>query len=139
MVTHDDEVLATVLDLAAALDADDFDRVAGHLHQDVEYTIDGSTHRGREAVVASYRQGSAAARRIFDQVDFSHSIVQQVGETVRVDFGDRLTADGEVFHHRSIQDITVDQDRRVTNIVDQPVEGQRARLDEFMSRHGRSR
>ncbi len=134
-----DDVLATVLDFAAALDHDDFERVAEHLDSDVTYIIDGVTHRGPEAVVESYRQGSAAARRIFDDVEFSHSIVWHHDDTVRVDFSDRLTADGDTFQHHSIQDITVDRDRRVTAIVDQPIDGQRARLDDFMTRHARTR
>ena len=134
-----DDVIAVVLDLAAALDQDDFERVERHLHADVVYLIGGIAHRGPDAVVDSYRQGSATARRIFDHVEFSHSIVSRDADTVRVDFGDRLVADGDVFDHHSIQDITVDRDRRVTNIVDQPVDGQRVRLDEFMTRHARRR
>jgi ketosteroid isomerase-like protein len=134
-----DDVLATVLDFALALDHDDFERVAAHLAKDVTYIIDDVTHRGPEAVVESYRQGSAAARRVFDDVDFSHSIVWHKGDTVRVDFSDRLTADGDTFQHHSMQDITVDRDRCVTVIVDQPIDGQRARLDEFMTSHNRIR
>jgi hypothetical protein len=134
-----DHALATVLDLAAALDADDFERVAEHLHPEVTYTIDGVTHRGPDAVVASYRRGSATARRIFDDVEFGHSLVRRVDDTFRVDFSDRLLADGEVFLHHSVQDITVDHDQLVTSIVDQPLDGQRAPLDEFMARHDRHR
>jgi hypothetical protein len=96
MVTSDvDDVLAIVRDFAVALDQDDFERVADHLDSDVTYTIDGVTHRGPEAVVESYRRGSAAARRIFDDVEFSHSVVRHGDDKVRVDFSDRLTADGE--------------------------------------------
>lgn len=139
-MTHGaDDVLTTVLDFAAALDSDDFERVAEHLDNDVTYSIDGVTHRGRGDVVDSYRQGSATARRIFDEVEFSHSIVTHDGETVRVDFSDRLTADGDVFEHHSVQDVTVGADGHVVRIVDRPVDGQRALLDDFMSRHDLTR
>jgi hypothetical protein len=68
------------------------------------------------------------------------AVVGPVGDrTIRVDFSDRLTAGGEQFEHHSIQDITVDVADRVTHIVDRHVEGQRGRLDEFMSRHRRVR
>ena len=134
-----DDSLATVLDFAAALDGDDFEHVARLLDDDVVYLIDGVTHRGPDAVVASYRQGSAAARRIFDHVEFTHSVVSRDGDTFRVDFSDRLTADDEAFHHHSIQDITVDRHGLVVGIVDQPVVGQRDRLEEFMARHARRR
>ena len=136
MVTHDgDRALATVSDFASALDNDDFARVARHLHRDVVYTIGGITHRGPKAVVESYRNGSATARRIFDHVEFSHSIVWHDHDTVRIDFSDRLGADGDVFHHHSIQDITVGRHGQVTSIVDRPVDDQRAALDDFMARH----
>jgi hypothetical protein len=132
--------LIAVAGLALALDLDDFDGVIRYLHPDVVYEIGGATHRGAAAVVESYRSGSAAAREIFDHVEFDHTILGPVGDrTIRVDFSDRLTADGEVFEHHSIQDITVDLTDRVTYIVDRHVEGQRSRLDEFMSRHQRVR
>ena len=132
--------LSAVAGLALALDRDDFDGVIQYLHPDVVYEIGGVTHRGAAAVVESYRSGSASAREIFDDVEFDHTVLGQVGDrTIRVDFSDRLTADGEQFEHHSIQDITVDLMDRVTHIVDRPVEGQRSRLDEFMSRHQRVR
>jgi hypothetical protein len=130
--------LTAIAGLALALDRDDFDAVAHHLHSDVVYEIGDDTHRGAFAVVESYRTGSASAREIFDEVEYDHCVLGLVGDrTVRVDFSDRLTADGEVFEHHSVQDITVDSAGRVTHIVDRAVEGQRGRLDEFMARHHR--
>jgi hypothetical protein len=132
--------LAAIAELAAALDRDDLDAVMRHLHAGVVYEIGGETHRGASAVVESYRSGSASAREVFDDVEYDHDVLGLVGDrTVRVDFSDRLTADGEVFEHHSVQDMTVDRTGRVTYIVDQPVEGQRSRLEEFMARHHRVR
>lgn len=140
MVTSDAAgALAIVLAFAAALDDDDFERVARHLDNDVVYIIGGVTHRGPDAVVDSYRSGSVTARRIFDRVEFTHSVVWHDDDTIRIDFSDRLTADGDAFDHHSVQDVTVDRGRRIVSIIDQPVHGQRALLDEFMTRHGRSR
>lgn len=132
--------LSAVAGLARALDRDDFEGVMQYLHPDVVYEIEGVTHRGVPAVVESYRSGSASAREIFDHVEFDHSFLGPVGDrTIRVDFSDRLTADGEQFEHHSIQDITVDLTDRITHIVDRPIEGQHSRLDEFMTRHQRVR
>jgi hypothetical protein len=132
--------ITLVAGLAQALDRDDFDGVMDCLDPDVVYEIGGTAHRGAAAVVESYRSGSASARDIFDHVEYDHTVLGLVGDrTVRVDFSDRLTADGEMFEHHSVQDMTVDRTGRVTHIVDVAVEGQRSRLDEFMSRHHRVR
>lgn len=132
--------LGVVSTLANALDADDFGRVEACLHPDVTYRINGATQRGPGEVVKSYRAGSALARSIFDHVEFGHKIVGFVGrDTIRVDFSDRLEANGESFEHHSVQDVTVDPSGTILAIVDQPVTGQQTRLDEFMNRHGLSR
>jgi len=123
--------------LAEALDADDFDRVEACLHPDVDYRIGGATHHGSAAVVASYRTGSELAQRLFDQVDYGHTIVESApGPTVRVDFSDLLRVSGALFEHHSVQDITVHSNGTIIAIVDQPVAGQRELLDAFMDRHG---
>ena len=133
----DASALDTVKRLASALDADDFARVEACLHPDVDYRTDGATHHGPAAVVASYRAGSELARTLFDQVHFAHTIVATTdGPTIRVDFSDLLQVRGATFEHHSVQDITVDPSGKVVTIVDQPVAGQRERLDAFMGRHG---
>lgn len=133
----DPDVLAAVEALADALDADDFGSVESHLHPQVTYRIGGTEHCGPRDVVASYRAGSALARRLFDRVEFAHTIVGLVGErTVRVDFVDVLGAGGDALEHHSVQDVTVDADGSVVEIVDHPVEGEAARLEEFLARHG---
>ena len=126
--------------LASDLDADDVESVKTMLRGDVEYRIGDEVHQGPDAVVASYRNGSALARRIFEQVEYSHEIVGLVGErTVRIDYADDLSANGEHFEHHSIQDVEVGRDGRVVTITDQPVAGQQERVAAFMARHGLTR
>lgn len=126
--------------LATALDADGFDALPPMLDDDVVYRIGGDEHRGPAAVVASYRSGSALARRLFDLVEFSHRIVGTVADrTVRIDFADILHAGGEQLEHHSVQDVVVGDDGRVLSITDRPVEGERARVGAFMERHGLTR
>jgi hypothetical protein len=80
------------------------------------------------------------ARGLFDRVDFDHRLVGLVApRTVRVDFSDRLEVGGDVFDHHSVQDIEVGDDAAIVSIVDQPVDGQRERLDAFMKVHGLTR
>ena len=132
--------LDVVGQLARALDADDFDTLRSLLHPDVLYRIGTQVHRGQDAVIKSYSAGSALARELFDHVVFDHTVLGLVGDrTVRVDFSDRLEAAGAVFDHHSVQDVEVDDDGSVVVIVDQPVVGQRERLDAFMEKHGLTR
>ncbi len=123
--------------LARALDEDDFVTVRSLLDPEVTYRIGSELHRGPDAVVQSYSEGSALARHLFDRVGFDHTVVGLVDDrTVRVDFSDRLEVAGDVFDHHSVQDIVVGERSMIVSIVDQPVTGQRERLDGFMRDHG---
>jgi len=126
--------------LATALDADDFDSLLAMFDDEVVYRIADDEHHGPEAVVASYCAGSTLARRIFEQVEYSHEIIGLVADrTIRIDFADKLHANGEQLDHHSIQDIEVGEDGRIVSVTDRPVEGQQERVDAFMDRHGLTR
>ena len=126
--------------LASALDADDFDSVEAMLGDDVTYRIGDAVHHGPDAVVASYRNGSELAQRIFERVAYSHEVIGLVGQrTVRVDFADALHAGGETLDHHSVQDVEVGRDGRIISIIDQPVDGQQERVADFLARHGLTR
>jgi hypothetical protein len=123
--------------LAVALDADDFVAVGSLLDADVIYRVGDDEHRGPAAVVESYRSGSELARRLFDFVEFSHTIVGLVAErTARIDFADLLHVGVESLEHHSVQDVIVGVDGQVVLITDQPLDGERARVAAFMDRHG---
>jgi len=126
--------------LASALDADSFESLVTMFDEGVVYRIGDEEHHGPAAVIASYRDGSALARRIFETVEYSHEIVGIVSDrTVRIDFADTLHANGEQLDRHSIQDIEVGDDGRIVSITDQPVVGQREQDDAFMARHGLTR
>ena len=130
--------LATVL--SSIHDADYFATVAKMLSDDVKYRIGDAAHQGPDAVAGSYRDGSAMARRIFEKVEYSHEIIGLVGEcTVRIDYADNLSANGEHIEHHSIQDVEVGHDGRIVTITDQPVAGQQERIAAFLARHGLTR
>jgi hypothetical protein len=129
------EVRTVVAELADALDADDFDGVQRRLANDCVYRIGGQRHVGPEAVVASYRDGSQLARRLFDKVIFTHEIVSEPSaDSVLVDYRDELIAGGEWFSHRSRQRITV-EGGLVSRITDIPIPGEKEALAAFMQRH----
>ena len=132
--------MVVVAAFAAALDSDDFASLGALLEQGVAYCIGEHKHMGPAAVVASYAAGSALARRVFDRVEYSHTLVGLVARsTVRVDFADRLYANGERLDHHSIQDVTVGGNGLIVSIADLSVPGHREQVDAFMARHGLSR
>ena len=126
----DVDLLQVAAALASALDADDFESVAEMLGDDVEYRIGDVVHQGPDAVVASYRNGSASARRIFEQVEYSHEIIGLVGEhTVRIDYADDLSADGEhIEHHRAHPDVVDPAVVVIPNRIDRRGTDQAAKL-----------
>lgn len=124
--------------LAHALDIDDYATAASLVADDCVYTIRDKTLIGPE-IVESYRKASEQANETFDEVGFAHAIVGEVGKhTFRIHFFDELVIGGERIVHVSEQDVTVHPDRGVVRIIDNPVEGERQKLDAFLKDHGPS-
>ena len=121
--------------MATALDHDDYEGAHGLLHPEVVYEIGEETLHGPDAVVESYRSSSEMAHGLFDTVGYGHEIVETEGPTFTVRYRDVLTVDGETHTHFARQEMTVGSDRTVARIVDRPVPGERAKVDEFMARH----
>lgn len=128
----------TVERLARALDTDDYDTAASLIADDCVYTIGDKTLIGPE-VVESYRKASEQAHEIFDDVGFEHALMGEVAKhTYRIHFFDELVIGGERIVHLSEQDVTVHPDRGVVRIVDNPVKGEREKVDAFLRDHGSS-
>jgi hypothetical protein len=126
--------------LAQALDADDYEAAAATMADDVVYTIGDRVLHGPEDIVASYRDASAMARRLFDEVEYDHEVFPtEDPNTFRVSYSDILTAGGETLAHMAEQHVTVSSESGVTNIVNVDVPGEREKVDEFLTRHGLSR
>ncbi len=126
--------------LAQALDADDYEAAAATMADDVVYTIGDRVLNGPEEIVASYREASAMARRLFDEVAYDHEVFPtDEPNTFRVSYSDILTVGGETLAHMAEQHVTVLPGAGVTNIVNVDVSGEREKIDEFLTRHGLSR
>ncbi len=137
MPTTDPDPTVVVARFAAALDADDFDDTVEQLIAvDCVCTIGEATHLGPEAITASYRHGSALARRLFDTVLFTHEFVAVDDHTFLVDFADVLTFRGDALDHHSVQEVTVGRGGDVTRIRDVTDPSERAKAHEFETRHG---
>lgn len=126
--------------LARALDADDFEGAAGTMSDQVVYTIGDRVLRGPEEIVASYREASEMARRLFDEVGYDHEVhPTEDPDTFRISYSDIFTVDGDTLAHEAEQHVTVAPGVGVVRIVDVEVPGERERVDEFLARHGLSR
>ncbi len=125
--------------LARALDNDDYETARTALAPDVRYEVKGSVLEGPEAVLESYRGASEMAHRVFDAVGYDHEITSEDGKTFVVNYTDALTIEDETLVHHARQIYTVEPGRGVTQIVNVELPGEADRVDQFLSRYGRSR
>ncbi len=126
--------------LARALDADDYEMAASVLSDQVEYSIGGDVINGPVAVLASYREASEMAHRLFDSVAYGHEVSATDDPLVfRVSYSDELTVGDETLKHMAEQHVTVAADGGVVKLVNVDLPGEREKVDEFMARHGLSR
>jgi hypothetical protein len=126
--------------LARALDGDDYETAAAVMADNVVYSIGDIVLHGREEIVASYREASAMARRLFDEVGYDHVVYPtEDPDTFRVAYSDILTVGGETLAHMAEQHVTVAPTAGVVQIVNVDVPGEREKVDDFLNRHGLSR
>lgn len=132
--TNDRQVVEA---LARALDADDFAAARAFLAADCIYEAGGETHRGPEAILASYAAASAWASRAFDEVRYESEVGPIVDATSSVTFTDYLLKAGHRWHrHRCRQEFTVGADRRIARIVHRELPGERGALDRYFQECG---
>lgn len=121
---------------AQALDAEDYPAARALLADGCVYTIRGETHRGPEAIVASYRANGDSGRETFDAIEYE-SRVEPLNETTAViRFVDHLTHRGERFTFECEQRITVNEAGRIDAIEHIDLPGQREAFTAFMQRVG---
>lgn len=95
---------------------------------------------GPEAVIASYRDASRMAHRLFDRVEYGHHVVPTDDPNIfRVSYSDILTVAGESLTHMAEQRVTVAPGEGVVRIVNIDGPGEREKVDTFMERHGLAR
>lgn len=126
--------------LARGLDTDDYEMAASVLSDRVEYSIGGDVVNGPAAVLASYREASEMAHRLFDSVVYGHEVnATDDPLSFRVSYSDELTVAGETLKHVAEQYVTVAAGDGVVRIVNVDLPGEREKVDQFMARHGISR
>lgn len=99
------------------------------------FTSEG-TRVGPAAIVASYQQHDARARRLFDTVEYS-SVVEAVdGRRAVIRFTDVLAAKGEQHTYQCRQRVTFDADGRIVAIVQEDIPDETAAVRAFLERVG---
>jgi hypothetical protein len=125
-----------VRDLARALDADDFARVAQSLAPDCEYRIGEELNCGPEEIVASYAHSSAWARENLDRIEYTSEVEPADGNEVGVRFEDHLVHGGQQHRFRCRQRFVVGDAGLVERIVHEEIPGEREALNEFFRANG---
>jgi hypothetical protein len=123
------------VELAKALDAEDYDGAARHLTQSCTYEFRGRVIEGAEAIIATYRAAGEQARDRFDTIRYESS-VSPIGTTgVRVEYVDIVTLAGDTHSHRCVQELLLDKEGLVSHIRHIDIEGELETLQRFEERH----
>ncbi|MCB9838161.1 MAG: nuclear transport factor 2 family protein [Phycisphaeraceae bacterium] len=120
---------------ASALDTEDYDRALACLAPGCVYEIRGDTHRGPEAIVASYK-GNGDAAQSFDAIAYGSEVRPGEDGWVVIAFWDRITHAGETLLHRCEQWCRVGAGGLIERIEHRDFPGERERLEAFKRRHG---
>lgn len=140
MVTRMTSPLDYIKTLAQALDDDDYETATSVMTPDVEYVIGDQTLSGPAAIVASYKAASEMAHRIFDGVGYDHEIVATDDpDLFHIHYSDILTIGDETLTHKALQYVRAEEGKGVVHIINVDVPGERERVNDFLTRHGRSR
>jgi ribosomal protein S18 acetylase RimI-like enzyme len=122
--------------LAAALDRDDWAAARPLLAPDCAYETGDRTLVGPDAILASYADSSAWARRAIERVEYESEVAAVSGDTTTVTYIDRLFHGGLAHVHRCRQHLTVDAAGRVGRIVHEDLAGEAEALAGFLARAG---
>jgi len=130
-----DDMIEHAVQLAKALDAEDYDAAAKHLAQGCTYEFRGRVIEGADAIIASYRAAGEAGRDRFDAIHYESSVLPVGTDGARIDYTDIVTIAGDTHAHRCAQEVSLDKDGLVSRIRHIDLEGERETLQQFEARH----
>lgn len=126
-----DATLEVATQFARALDEEDYPAARALLAPDCDYEIRGDTHRGPDAIVASYKGNGDEAARKFDTIEYDSAVRLEAPTRAVIQFTDRIRHAGQSFTHICEQHVTVNADRLITRIEHRDLPGERERLEAF--------
>jgi hypothetical protein len=121
---------------ARALDEENYPTAFALLAPDCEYTVRGVTHRGPNAIVASYKGNGDEAARIFDSIVYGSEVHAAGADCAVIQFTDRIQHAGQSLTHVCEQQVTINDDGLITRIEHHDLPGERERLEAFKHTFG---
>jgi hypothetical protein len=125
------DVRALAARIAALLDADDFVGLEPMLAPGCAYETGRGALTGPQAILASYREASERARRLFGTVRYDSEVVEAGEGFAVIQFRDHLGLHGQRHVHRCEQRVTFGSDGAVLRIEHRELPGERGRLAAF--------
>jgi hypothetical protein len=86
--------------LAKALDAEDYDAAVKHLAQGCTYEFRSRVIEGPDTIIASYRAAGEAGRDRFAAIRYESSVIPVGTDGARIDYTDLITIAGDTHAHR---------------------------------------
>ena len=121
--------------LAKALDREEYDAAMQHLAQGCTYEFRGRVIEGANAVIASYRAAGDAAKARFDTIHYESSVSPVGTDGARIDYADFVTLAGDRHAYRCAQEVSLGKNGLVLYIRHIDLEGEREKLHDFEARH----
>jgi hypothetical protein len=123
------------VELAKALDAEDYNAAVKHLAQDCTYDFRGRVIQGAHAVIASYQAAGEAAKARFDTIRYESSVSHVGSDRARIDYTDIVILAGDAHTHRCAQEVSLGKNGLVSHIRHIDLEGEHETLQAFEARH----
>jgi len=126
----------TALRFAQALDREDYESAAACLAATCEYTIGEDTHRGHEAILASYRSSGDWAAAHLDGIRYESAVRPGESGEVVIEFTDHLEHAGRKHTHRCEQHLAFDDGGHIARIRHVDLPGESEALQDFFEAVG---
>ncbi len=123
--------LQTAQRLARALDAEDFALVRTLLSPACAYHAPDGLLIGPDAIVAAYGKNAEAARRRFEQIEYTSCVELSDPAAAVITFCDRVRIGGVWHEYRCRQHVRVGSEGLVEEIRHDEIAGERERLTQF--------
>jgi hypothetical protein len=132
-------ILESARRFAAALDGEDDEAVRARLAAGCVYEAPQGVLVGPEAIVASYRENTVAARGRFAKIEYTSEVAIAGPAEAVITFIDRVMRGGAWHTYRCRQHVRLDAAGLIEHIRHEELPGERERLQQFEAAHSGDR